>query len=618
MQHPDALSNLLAEIYDPSSARYHQYLTAREFADQFGPSENDYQALVAFAQTNGLRITALHPNRMVLSVNGAVADIERAFHVTLNVYPHPKEARSFFAPDTEPTLDLGVRVLSIGGLDNLMVPRPASLRPVPVTDRTNAVPLGGAGPGGAYRGNDFRGAYARSVSLTGTGQVVGLFEFDGFYQSDISNYEINSGVPNVPIEMVLMDGMDGTPGTNNVEVSLDIEMAISMAPGLAQVIVYEGQLTDDVLNRMATDNLAKQMSVSWLYPVDATTLQILQQFAAQGQSYFAASGDNGAYTPGSLRPADDPYITMVGGTSLTTTGPGGAWVSETSWNWASVGRGAEATGGGISLTNPLPSWQQGIGMVANKGSLTLRNSPDISMVADDVWVVFDNGSNGSFGGTSCSAPLWAGFTALVNQQAASLGKPPVGYLNPTLYALGKSAGYSTNFHDVITGNNTNAASPDLFYAVAGYDLCTGWGTPIGLNLINALAPRATIPVITNASATILAEGCAPGNGVVDPGETVTVNFTLKNLGAAKTTNLVATLQADSGVVAPSAPQTYGAIGGSGGSAARLFTFTANSSLACGSSLVATLQLFRRSGQPGQPRFHFPAGQVHHGLCAEFR
>jgi uncharacterized repeat protein (TIGR01451 family) len=610
LTHQEELSNFLLELYDPASPRYHQYLTTEKFTAQFGPSVEDYQAVVAFARTNGFTITALHPNRMLVSVSAAVADIERTLHVKLNLYRHPTEQRDFYAPDSEPTLDLPVPVLHISGLDNLIIPRPASLKPTPVNNFTNVVPLGGSGPGGLYRGNDFRGAYARSVTLTGTNQMVGLLELDGFYQSDITLYAVNSGIRNVPVQPVLMDGLDGSAGTNNVEVALDIEMAMSMAPGLTQVIVYEGLDTDNIFNRMATDNLAKQLSASWAYPVDATTQQIFRQFAAQGQSFFSASGDDGAYSLSSRRPTDDPYVTIVGGTTLSTTGPGGAWVSETVWNWASVGLGMQASGGGISLTNPIPSWQQGISMSLNKGSTVRRNSPDVSMAGDDVWVTFDNGSNGSFGGTSCSAPLWAGFTALINQQRASLAQPPIGFINPAVYALGKATGYTTNFHDVTVGNNTNNASPTLFYAVTGYDLCTGWGTPIGQNLINSLAPRAAAPVLTNAGTAIVTEGCQPANGTVDPGETVTVNFTLKNIGGIKTTNLVATLQADAGVISPSSPQNYGSLAGGGGAASaatRPFSFTAGGS--CGTNLIATLLLSDGSFSLGTSTFNFVLGKL---------
>ena len=177
------------------------------------------------------------------------------------------------------------------------------------------------------------------------------------------------------------------PGSGNDEVSLDIEMAISMAPGLKGVIVYEGSTTDDILNRMATDNLAKQIGASWTYPIDANSEQIFLQFAAQGQSFFNASGDSDAYAGAISTPADDPNITIVGGTTLTTSGAGGAWASETVWNWG----GGTGSSGGISTLYAIPSWQQGINMTANQGSTTMRNIPDVALTADNVYVIYGNG-----------------------------------------------------------------------------------------------------------------------------------------------------------------------------------------------------------------------------------
>jgi hypothetical protein len=239
---------------------------------------------------------------------------------------------------------------------------------------------------------------------------------------------------------------------------------------------------------MATDNKAKQLSCSWGYDINATTQQIFQQYAAQGQSFFLACGDSGAFVGPVTEPADDPYITVVGGTTLSTTGPAGSWVSETTWNTeagSSILNPGGATGGGISLTYPIPVWQQGLSMTANQGSTTMRNVPDVAMVADNVSFVYYGFALG-VSGTSVAAPLWAGFTALVNQQGAAAGLAPIGFANPALYAIGKSADYAASFHDITTGNNTTTNSPDEFYAVAGFDLCTGWGTPTGSNLIQAL------------------------------------------------------------------------------------------------------------------------------------
>jgi subtilase family serine protease len=119
-----ALTNLLRQIYDPASTNYHRYLTPAQFTERFGPTENDYQAMIAFAQANGLKVTATHPNRVVLDVSGSVASVEKALHVTLRVYQHPTEARTFYAPDTEPSLDLSVPILHISGLDNYALPHP--------------------------------------------------------------------------------------------------------------------------------------------------------------------------------------------------------------------------------------------------------------------------------------------------------------------------------------------------------------------------------------------------------------------------------------------------------------------------------------------------------------
>src|SRR5205085_1936086 len=164
----------------------------------------------------------------------------------------------------------------------------------------------------------------------------------------------------------------------------------------------------------------------------------------------------------------------------------GVWSGETVWNWG----GGIGSGGGVSANYVLPAWQQGISTSVNQGSTLRRNIPDVAMCADGVYVVSDNGNGGAVGGTSCATPLWAGFMALVNEQAAANGQSPLGFVNPALYALGKSASYSAVFHDVTSGDNVGTNSPGKFTAVAGYDLCTGWGTPNGAALINALAPTA--------------------------------------------------------------------------------------------------------------------------------
>jgi hypothetical protein len=485
LRNAESLTNLLAQLYDPADPLYHRYLTPQEFADRFGPTEQEYQALIGFVQSKSLVVTGRHSNRLILDVEGAVSDIETAFATKLNVYAHPTENRKFFAPAVEPSVEAGFAILDISGLDNYLLPQPSSLRPVPAS--RPGVPNFGSAPGGSYRGNDFRAAYLPGVALSGSGQIVGLLEFDGYYLNDITTYESAAGLPNVPLQNVLLNGSNGSPGANNAEVALDIEMTICVAPGLSSVLVYEGSSANTVLNRMATDNRAKQLSSSWTFGINATTENIFHQFAAQGQSLFQASGDTGAYSGPIPTPSDDPNVTVVGGTTLSTSGSGGAYVSETTWNWALTGGGTNASSGGVSTTYAIPSYQKGIDMGNNQGSTTQRNIPDVAMAADNIWVVWDNGSTGTFGGTSASTPLWAGFMALVNQQAVANGHATVGFVNPALYTIAKGTNYSSCFHDITTGNNMNSGSGSKFIAVTGYDLCTGWGTPAGQPLINALA-----------------------------------------------------------------------------------------------------------------------------------
>ena len=465
----------------------------------------------------------MHPNRMLLDVSGKAGDIQKALHVTFHTYHHPTENRDFFATDTEPSVPSTLPVQDVGGLDNYRRPH-AKFKFK--TAGSGAVPHAttGSGPAGTYIGDDFRNAYVPGTTLNGSGQKVALVQFDGYLASDIMAYESLAGRTNVPLQNVLIDGFNGLPtgSGGEIEVSLDIEMAISMAPALAQVILYEGNPfnfhPNDVLNRIATDNAARQISCSWGWGggPNLTTDQIFQQMVLQGQTFYDAVGDSDAFTAGANsvngvdnpnlpnEPSSNPYITQVGGTTLTMNGAGASYASETVWNWdIRYGPGADGIGssGGISSYYSMPSWQTNINMTVPMGSTTYRNVPDVAMTADDVFVIADGGLYyPGVGGTSCAAPLWAGFTALVNQLATNGALPPTGFINPALYKIAATS-YANCFHDITTGNNEWSASPTLFPAVSGYDLCTGLGTPNGTNLINALVGGgSTNSFITHLSA----------------------------------------------------------------------------------------------------------------------
>jgi hypothetical protein len=536
------LEAFLTRLYDPASPDFRRYLTPARFADRFGPSEPDYQAVIAFAQTNHLSVTATHGNRLLLDVSGTVADIQRAFHITLRVYRHPVEARDFFAPDTEPTVAAGLPIADISGLNDYGRPHPKSRVIFPGTAAASTTTKSGTGSGGTYQGNDFRAAYLPGVTLTGAGQTVGLYEQDGYYASDITAYESAAGLTNVPLQTVLLDGFNGVPESENgnEEASLDIEMAACMAPALAKIVVFEATngTPNDILNAMAASNQISQLSCSWAFPLgpSTTTDNIFKEMAAQGQSFFNASGDSDAFTPGANSvngvdnpllnnaPSSNPWATQVGGTTLTTTGPGGAWSSETVWNEGLYQGSYSGSSGGVSTYYAIPVWQTNVSMTANGGSTVGRNIPDVALVAANVYGKFGNGKSGTFTGTSCAAPLWAGLAALINEQSLAAGRSTVGFLNPALYTLGRSTNYGASFHDITTGNNFWPSSPSNYKAVTGYDLCTGWGTPAGAGLINALA-GSTDSLVVEPGAGFTATGMVGG-----PFNTNAAAFTLTNLG----------------------------------------------------------------------------------------
>jgi xanthomonalisin len=483
------LTRLLHDLYDPANPSYHKYLSVSEFTERFSPTAADYDAVLAWAKANGFSVTATTPNRRLVAIEAPADAVNRALHLTVNIYRHPSEGRTFYSPDREPTVvGLSVPLLQITGLNNYVLPHP-------MLRHKAAVNSTGSAPSGEYLPSDLRAAYYGNGPLTGAGQSIGIFSFDGYLASDVQLYYSTTGMSStVPINDVLVGGFNGactgvtSPSSatcDDGEQVLDIVNAIGMAPGIQQILFYEGSSNTEILNQMATDNVAKVLSSSWGWnPADAASDDpIFQEFAAQGQSFVSASGDDGGFNSSTYSfPGVDPYVTEVGGTQLTTTGPGGAWAAETAW---------PQSGGGYVSGTPIPTWQQLAGVInaSNQGSSTLRNSPDVAAEAD-----FDNPTviNGSYvtgyGGTSFATPRWAGFLALVNEQSVANGKGTVGFINPALYNLGVSSGYAGALHDITSGSNPpTSGGGSGFNAVPGYDLVTGWGSPAGAALINQLA-----------------------------------------------------------------------------------------------------------------------------------
>jgi subtilase family serine protease len=497
------LDNFLRQLSDPTSGMYRRFLTVPEFTEKFGPTQQDYDAVVRFAKANGFTVVGGSRDGMDVQIVGPVSAVEKAFHVTMGTYQHPNEGRIFYAPDREPTVDLSFPLWHVSGLDNFSLPHPLYVKRSDFAaahgidaEKVVSHATTGSGPSASFLGSDMRAAYYGGTALTGAGQNLGLFEFLGTDLADLTTYYKNVGqTNNVPITLLSTDGtstscVDTRAGgdCDDTEQTLDMTQALGMAPGLSSLVMYIGSLDSAIISAMTTHSpLPTTIGCSWGWtPADPSTLNpYFQKMSAQGQNFFAASGDSSTWSSkNEAWPADNAFIVSVGGTDLVTASAGGAWKSETAW---------VDSGGGISPDGiAIPSWQQLSGVInsTNKGSTTLRNGPDVAANANFTFYVCADQTTctaNEFGGTSFATPMWAGYVALANEQLANNGEATLGFINPTIYAQNITSSYATDFHDITSGTSGS------FSAETGYDLVTGWGSPNGVGLINALAGGGSSP-----------------------------------------------------------------------------------------------------------------------------
>ena len=561
-----ALDDLLKGLNDPYDARYNHYLTPTQFAAQFGPTQAQYNALIAYAQSKGLTVTQTYPARTYISLSGTAGQVDDAFGVTLKQFKSP-EGRVFHAPDTEvkvPSTVSGL-IAAVVGLDDANPPRPLAHTIHRLTDAQvkemmpDATPLvqnpgeQGTGPGGGFAPADLRTAYGlNSTSLNGAGQTIAMVEYGTKYNvKDALKYENQFGLPRVPLAVVNV-AADPAPTVYtgaSVETDLDVDMQIAMAPGAKQILVYLQGSTGsslDAINQVYSDGKAKQLSISYGFGTEtsATTPSANQtalqaaylQLATAGVSVYVSTGDGGSAPSGRSIgidiSSDEPAVCAVGGTALTVQNPGvnEAYKTESTWNYD--GTAADGAGGGgvskqwtiagnstyAGATYQANAAKFAAAVTGSNVSATMRNVPDISCDASPetgvaIYASTDPGYAPGWiveGGTSESAPLWAGFTALINQNRVSYNLGTLGLPNNSLYPLaynanglstGTNAGsatpYELLFHDVNDGssNSTATRAPITVYkAVTGFDASTGLGTMQGVNLIAALSgptPTAT-------------------------------------------------------------------------------------------------------------------------------
>jgi subtilase family serine protease len=504
------LQSFLKEIYNPASPSYRNFLTVPEFTARFGPTQEDYDAVVRFAQANGFAVVGGTRDGMEVQIKGPVSAVQSAFHVTLSNY-QDTTGRTFYAIDREPTANLPFALWHISGLDNASNPHPMYVKKSDYAkahgiaeDEVVSHATTGSGPSASFLGSDMRAAYYGGTALNGAGQNLGLFEYLGTDLADLNTYYKNVG-QTLSITPVLLS-TDGTSTScvysraggdcDDTEQTLDMTQALGMAPGLASLVMYIGSTDTAIISAMTTHSpLPTTIGCSWGWtPADPSTLDpYFEKMSSQGQNFFAASGDSSTWSASNEAwPADDANVVSVGGTDLVTSSAAGPWKSETAWS---------DSGGGISPDSiPIPAWQQLAGVInsSNKGSTTLRNGPDVSANANFTFYVCADQTTctaNDYGGTSFAAPMWAGYIALANQQLVSESKPTIGFINPTIYAQNVTSAYATDFHDITSGTSGS------YSAVTGYDLVTGWGSPNGNGLITALAGSSTPGFSLSASPT---------------------------------------------------------------------------------------------------------------------
>jgi len=593
---PAALSAFDTAVSTPGSPSFRHYLARGAFATAFGPAPATIASVRQWLAARGLAVGPTSPDGLVVPVSGSVAQMGSAFGIGIERYRLPS-GRVVHAPDAGPLVPtaLSGSIGGVVGLDDVATPVPELARagagvarttpaggdtaapdaaatastprasgPTPHAVGPTPTPAcetsidAGRGTSGVYTADQLATAYSFDSLYPGTegsGVPVGVYELEPYDPTDMGNFETCYSISTSIIARAV-DGIDPTFGPEAGESALDIEMMVAMAPD-ATVYVYDGPNGGtgplDTYSRMVDDDIVSVISTSWGQCEAQTAPAVVQaesalfeQAVSQGQTITAAAGDEGSedcyYFPSSRDtnlqvddPGSQPWVTSVGGTTLSALGPA---PTESVWN---SGLFEGTGGGGLSTTWTMPSWQLGPGiqnpytaprdsftgaspcpMSSGAGTLSCRQVPDVAADANPgtgfavLCTCFGGNDWAKIGGTSMSSPLWGALAVLADQ-----GHARVGFMNPVLYQAQCQA--SSSFNDVTQGNNQPIGSPPsdppdapggpYYPATRGYDLATGLGTPIAPDIVAALhtPPPDACPTAAGIS---VSEGPATGGTVV--------------------------------------------------------------------------------------------------------
>ncbi|HEX5126801.1 MAG TPA: S53 family peptidase [Rhodocyclaceae bacterium] len=463
------------------------YMSREDYIAKHGASADDMTKVEEFAKSYGLVVVEASAARRSIFLSGTAAQFSAAFGATLHNVEHPGGTYRGRTGSLSIPAELENIIEGVFGLDN----RPQA-KPHFQALKDNGIQAHAASGSGSFTPPDLAKVYNFPTGLDGSGQCIAIIELGGGLRTaDIKSYFTSLKLPVPNVKVINVDGGKNQPSTADSadgEVMLDIEVAAAVAPK-ATIAVYFAPNTNkgflDAITKAIHDTVNKPsvISISWGGPEVSWTAQAMKQFdqafqaaAAIGITVCCASGDAGSAdgeTDGKAHvdfPASSPFALGCGGTKLTASN--GKISKEVVWNESTD----SASGGGVSNFFPVPSYQSKASVPLSASSKKAgRGVPDVGGDADPQsgYKVRVDGQNMVIGGTSAVAPLWAGLVALMNQKIGH----PVGFLNPLIYGSLANTGL---FHDVSTGNN------GAYHAKAGWDPCTGWGSPIGSKLLQAL------------------------------------------------------------------------------------------------------------------------------------
>src|SRR5262249_6229437 len=474
-----ALEAFIADVSNPASPNFQHFLSQDEFNALYGPMPEEEQRVVEWLTASGFQVTERVANRLLVGAVGNNAAAERAFGVSVHNVLFQGQAK--YAALQEPAFPAHIArfITGVMGLDNLMEMR-SRLRAMPTV-----APNANLGTNCChFSPNDLFTFYNDTAGLAGSGQTIVIAGAYAWKDTDQTTFNNQWGLPQLPTgSRQVCTGKPSSPGCkfspqNSIEISLDVEYSHGTAPA-AKILNYMAASTSftdfsKMYNRIVMDNPGHSVSTSWgscesgtLTSVQTTNDNIFANGNAIGQSWFAASGDNGSKDCGGSsttitvdHPANSPHVIGVGGTSAACSS------GMLSGSTACGGYGAESawsgSGGGKSLVFSKPSWQTGCNVPADGA----RDVPDVSLTADPNHsgnYVINNGLWYIIGGPSAAAPQWAGFFAELNEKKGGDG---LSHPGGRVYELCGTSAY----HDITLGSNGD------YSAGTGYDQTTGVGT----------------------------------------------------------------------------------------------------------------------------------------------